>query len=86
MSDPQKELEHRLWDALDNVGPYEDVPGVESNDLDLTGFMVGWAMNAVRQMRHKEPKENGAVVTIGGEQSVTPAMESANEDLQRLMG
>lgn len=34
--------------------------------MDLTGFMVGWACNALRFMLNAGPVRDGATVTIGG--------------------
>ncbi len=48
--------------------------------LGLTGFMVGWAMNAVRQMCGMAPGPNGGVVTVGGEQPIVPASGTAATD------
>lgn len=41
--------------------------GVDLDDLDLTGFMYGWAVNAARVLCELPPVPNPAIVTIGGE-------------------
>ena len=38
----------------------------KSGDYDLTGFMFGWATNAVRYVLSGNPEENPAIITIGG--------------------
>lgn len=72
---------YRLWLAIKDKTPEEidkaisDPYGYDKSwnwngenggeDLGLSGFMAGWAMNAVRQMMKLGPIGNGAVVTIG---------------------
>lgn len=87
----------RLWrltetdpEALDGVGPYDRIPGDEGDgyDLELSGFMEGWARNCVRQMRGKRPRPNGALVAIGEpfEQDALPSRRSAAADLKEILG
>lgn len=37
---------------------------LEGKDFDLTGFMFGWAVNAVRYVLHKGPIKNPAIIEI----------------------
>lgn len=58
-------------------------------DLDLTGFMFGWAINALRSMIELPPVADGATVTIGGgddsgNAGVFPG--SAEQSLRRVLG
>lgn len=85
----------RIWkeyrdkpERLDAIGPYDSIPGVKLDGLGLSGFMVGWAMNAVRQMLHRKPGPNGSVVTVGarGAQPAVPALGPAEDDLKRVLG
>lgn len=83
----------RIWKVyrdrpndLQSIGPYDEIPDVELDNMDLTGFMVGWALNAVRQMLGLAPGKNGAVVTIGGPQETVPALGPAGSDLRKVLG
>ena len=84
---------YRIWKAtkdtpnvLDNIGPYENVPGADLEDLDLTGFMVGWAVNVVRQMLGKAPGGNGAIVTVGVGNEPYPSVGPADLAMRRAIG
>jgi hypothetical protein len=84
----------RIWrayrdkpEALDSIGPYDDIPGADLYGMGLSGFMVGWAMNAVRQMLGRQPGANGAVIVLGEKnQPAVPAMGPAEADLKRAIG
>jgi hypothetical protein len=56
--------------------------------LDLTGFMAGWAVNAVRHMLGLAPGPNPAIVEIGAgdDQPVVPASGSPESDLRKALG
>ena len=58
-----------------------------TRDLDLTGFMFGWAINALRSMMEMEPVADGARVVLGerGGVKLKPT-GSANEELQHALG
>lgn len=45
---------------------WSDFPCLREKDLDLTGFMVGWAVNALRHILKKGPVADGATLIIGG--------------------
>lgn len=84
---------YRIWKAckdhpekLLTASPYGDIDGVDLKGWDGTGFMYGWALNAVRQMLGMKPGPNGAIVTLGGPQEDYPASCSANADLHRALG
>ena len=49
-------------------GLYETLKerGTPLDQLDLTGFMWGWAVNAARYCVELEPVPNPAIITIGG--------------------
>lgn len=68
------------------IGPYDDIPGVALSDLDLTGFMFGWALNAARQLCALPPGPNGAIVNIGEPMPLVPASGPADADLRRVLG
>jgi hypothetical protein len=59
-------------------------------DLDLTGFMFGWAINALRVMMEMPPVSDGATVIIGAgeDQRGTELCPSgpAQADLQIVLG
>jgi hypothetical protein len=83
---------YRIWKAvqespevLDGVGPYDDVPNVTLKDLDLTGFMFGWSVNAVRQMLGRPVGGNGAIVTIGKGNEPYPSVGSAEQAMKRAL-
>jgi hypothetical protein len=44
---------------------YDFTKGLEKENFDLTGFMYGWATNAVRYVLFAEPVQNPAIVTMG---------------------
>lgn len=86
---------YRLWkataetpDLLDDLGSFDEVPGVQTDDLGLSGFMESWARNAVRQMRGKLPKGNSAIVTVGGvdEDEMVPSRGSAESMMKAVIG
>ncbi len=55
-------------------------------DLGLSGFMAGWAINAVRQMLYLSAIPNGALVTIGAESPPLPSTKPAEEMLREVIG
>ena len=50
---------------FENSNEFADKVYTEYDLPDLTGFMFGWAVNAVRYCLHEEPIENPAIVEIG---------------------
>lgn len=56
------------------------------DELGLSGFMAGWATNAVRQMMHCKPLPNPAILTIGGPQEVYPSVGPAEIAMKDAMG
>lgn len=56
----QKEFLENSKEFADKVYQKYDLP-------DLTGFMFGWAVNAVRYCLHERPIRNPAIVEIGVE-------------------
>lgn len=84
---------YRIWKAvkddpakLMDVGPYDDIPGVELDDLGLSGFMYGWAVNAVRQMCGLRPGGNPAIVTLGEGNRDYPSVGPAEQAMNRAIG
>lgn len=59
----------RLWKHFKGRELPSDPWDKESHEvlkgMDLTGFMEGWAMNAVRKMRNLSPIGNPAILVIG---------------------
>lgn len=55
-------------------------------DLGLSGFMAGWAINAVRQMLYLNAIPNGAVVTIGAESPPLPSTAPAGDMMHEIIG
>lgn len=54
---------------------------------DGTGFMYGWALNAVRQMMGYKPGPNGAILEIGTEeQPAYPSVGPAEKAVARAIG
>lgn len=56
--------------------------------LDLTGFMVGWACNALRFILNKGLVADGATVIIGGgkNQPVGVPLGNADKSLRTILG
>jgi hypothetical protein len=84
---------YRMWKVVKdapeklNVGPYENVPGVELDDLGLSGFMYGSAVNAVRQMLGKAPGRNPAILTLGEkEEPPYPSVGPAEKAMRSAIG
>lgn len=83
----------RIWkavkdtpDVLNSVGPYDDVPGVDLHGLGLSGFMYGWAVNAVRQMLGKPAGGNPAILTLGKGNEPCPSVGPAEKHLHQVLG
>lgn len=57
---PAVVLEHGWYDRM-------KADGIPLDDLDLTGFMWGWAVNAARRCVELPAVPNPAIVTIGGD-------------------
>ncbi len=57
-------------------------------DIDLTGFMVGWACNALRHILKKSPVSDGATVIIGGgdNQPKGVHIDNAEESMKKAIG
>ena len=54
-------------DFLDNSAEFANkVLRKSKENYDLTGFMFGWAFNAVRYILGSPPDRNPAIMTIGG--------------------
>lgn len=80
---------YRIWKMV------KDDPSLLDKDTDyhpildnlgLSGFMVGWAVNAVRVVLGRPQGPNPAVITLGVEnQPVTPALGPAEQDLKRIL-
>ena len=49
-------------------------------DLDLTGFMVGWACNALRFMLKQSPVSDGATIIIGGGKNQPKGIPEGNAE------
>lgn len=85
---------YRIWktvkdspEKLVKATPYSDIEGVDLKGWDGTGFMYGWALNAVRQMMGYRPGPNGAIVTLGvGEEPPYPSVGSAEQAMKRAIG
>lgn len=58
------------------------------NGIDLTGFMVGWACNALRHMLKTSPVRDGATVIIGGgkNQPVGIHIDNAEKSMNKAIG
>lgn len=57
--------------------------------MGLTGFMVGWALNALRKILGFGPVADGATVVIGGseaEQPVGVPQGTAEQSLKKVLG
>lgn len=56
--------------------------------MDLTGFMVGWACNALRFILKQNPVSDGASITIGGgkNQPVGIHIANAEESMEKTLG
>lgn len=85
----------RIWGAVKDspdvlVGHdgFHDLPGVKIDDLGLSGFQFGWALNAVRQMLGQRPGPNPAIVTIGAgdNEPAYPSMGSPESAMRRAIG
>jgi hypothetical protein len=84
----------RIWDAtkdhpekLANASPYGDMEGLDLKGWDGTGFMYGWALNAVRQMMGMKPGPNGAILTLGEpEQPAYPSIGPAENAMRKAIG
>jgi hypothetical protein len=84
---------YRIWKVykdkpteLSNCDPYSTPKGVDLKGLDLTGFMFGWAMNAVRQMLGMKAGPNPAIVTLGEKQEDYPSVGPAEIALKDALG
>lgn len=87
---------YRMWLAvkddpaiLDTLGPFDDVPGCDLKGLGLTGFMFGWAKNAVRHMLGRKPGANPAILTIdenGGRHETEPIVGTAEDAMIKAIG
>lgn len=77
--DPEEFLKQDGWGHF---------PYLHKRNLDLTGFMVGWACNALRFLLQKSPVRDGASVIIGGgeNQPIGVPMGSAKEALEKVLG
>lgn len=61
---PDELLRYRTQEGLFDKAAAE-YPALKN--MDLTGFMVGWAFNAARRCLEIPPAPNGALFTIGGD-------------------
>jgi hypothetical protein len=52
--------------SADGVWDYAAATHPKLREMDLTGFMVGWAFNAARRCLEIPPAPNPALLTIGG--------------------
>jgi len=85
---------YRIWkvckdnlDKLAKASPYGDIEGVDLKGWDGTGFMYGWALNAVRQMLGLKPGPNGAVIELGvDEQPPYPVVGPADKEMRLALG
>ncbi len=84
---------YRIWKIVQEdrslllIGPYEDVKGVDTKDLGLSGFQYGWAVNAVRQMLGIPPGPNPAIVTLGVPvQPDYPSIGSPEDAMKEAIG
>lgn len=55
--------------------------------MDLTGFMVGWACNALRYILKEPPVSDGATVVIGARENQPKGVPSGNakESLRKTL-
>lgn len=84
---------YRIWKVCKatpeklNVGPCDDIPGVDLDDLGLSGFMYGWALNAVRQMLGKPAGPNPAIITLGTkDEPPYPSIGPADKAMRKAIG
>lgn len=82
----------RIWKAVKddhsklNVGVFADIPGCDVSDLGLSGFMWGWALNAVRQMLGHSPGANPAILTLGKGHETYPSVGPAEKAMRQAIG
>ncbi len=84
---------YRIWKVCKatpeklNVGPFDPIEGLDISGLGLSGFMYGWAFNAVRQMLGKPAGPNPAILTFGvKDQPPYPSIGPAGKAMRRAMG
>ncbi len=76
--DPEEFLRQDGWGKF---------PYLHGKNLDLTGFMVGWACNALRFILKKSPVRDGATVLLGCEkQPVGVPSGCADDSLRKTLG
>lgn len=49
-------------------------------EMDLTGFMVGWACNTLRYLLNEKPVRDGATVIVGGGDNQPVGVPDGNAD------
>lgn len=84
---------YRIWKVtkdnrslLEPDEPYGTIKGVELDGLGLSGFMYGWAVNAVRQMFCMPAGGNGAIVTLGVGCEPAPVVGPAELEMREAIG
>lgn len=86
---------YRMWKAtkhdpkiMEPLGAWDEVPNCDIKELGLSGFMWGWAKNALKAMYGFDQTANPAVLEIGAgeDQPVTPAVGTAEQAMRRAIG